>query len=88
MVKLNRWEKHIVDGKEHYPKNNDNIEPEKEITINNIKYFLKSVIEHSGISDEIGHYTASCLQENGTWVKCDDMTVSQSYLPEKGYVFL
>ena len=69
-------------------KNIDNITPDKEIILNNTKYFLKSVIVHTGDTTNHGHYTALCIQENGIWIECDDSNIRESYLPMQGYIFL
>ena len=62
--------------------------PEREITLNNSRYILRSVVEHIGNSIYEGHYTASCLQQNGEWIKYDDTIYHRnSVSPERGYIF-
>ena len=85
MLTVKRWVKH--NNNTLPTKNNIEIKPDMEITINDTKYFLKSVVEHEGDDTEQGHYTVSCIQENGTWIKCNDLNISQSQIPMKGYIF-
>ena len=85
MVTVKRWVKYNVNVPA--TKYHIEIKPDTEITINDTKYSLKSVVEHVGDDTERGHYTASCIQENGTWIKCNDKNISQSELPMEGYIF-
>ena len=88
MVTVKRFVQSELDKPGEYTKNNDNITPDREIILNNTKYILRSVIVHSGDRKDSGHYTASCIKGNGTWIECDDLNIRSSRLPLNGYIFL
>lgn len=57
-------------------KNQDPIKIEKEIIVNNKKYRLSSLCNHTG-SARAGHYTATCLRKDSLWVVCNDAKINK-----------
>lgn len=57
-------------------KNQDPISIEKEIVVNDKKYRLSSLCNHTG-SSRGGHYTATCLRKDSMWVVCNDNNISK-----------
>ena len=59
----------------------------KDKSVNNITFFPKSVIVHTGEATNQGHYTLSFIDEHGAWLECDDTHIRKTNLPKKGYFF-
>jgi len=56
---------------------------QEHIKVNNVKYNLYALCNHSGNSFG-GHYTATCMKRDGTWIMLNDNHVGNlSSLPQK-----
>ena len=66
------------------------INPSKDISLNNIKYTIKSVIIHNGFEkvSNAGHYTVALKETNGDWIMCDDLSIHKTKPPMNGFIFL
>ena len=72
-----------------YPEIQQYIEHPQLITVNNISYSLKSIIERYGETPFVGHYTVSIIDEQGAWVKCNDSEILyNTESPKNGYMYL
>ena len=89
MVQMNRFESQYIDGEVRYHKIQQYIEHPQLITVNDISYSLKSIIERYGETPFVGHYTVSIIDEQGAWVKCNDSEILyNTESPKNGYMYL
>ena len=87
MVQLKRFGLTEVDGVEHSYKLHNDIEPDKELIINNTKYFLRSIITHLGEATNQGHYIAAFIDGSGAHIECNDTKIGKVVPPMNGYIF-
>ena len=88
MIQLQRFVSHNADGTAHYDKDDAYIDHQKDITVNNVKYSLRSIIGHYGQTPYQGHYTVSLLDNHGTWIECNDTEINKIDTPKEGYIYL
>ena len=72
----------------HYDQNTPftEVEPTLRLEIDGVFYGLRSVITHHA---SLSHITTTIYNSNtGSWIKCDDQSVSINEKPQKGLVFI
>ncbi len=72
---------HLKRFKGDLRKNFCDLKLERELNLNSHKYTLTSCINHFG-NIGFGHYTATCLKHDKSYIMCNDKTVQSLTMPE------